>query len=84
MLSLGPIAFAAPLALLGLLTLPVIWWLLRATPPPPSKVTFPPLRLLMGVLPDEEQPNRTPLWLVIFRMLIAAAIILGERQGPSV
>ncbi|WP_022696955.1 DUF4159 domain-containing protein [Euryhalocaulis caribicus] len=77
MLSLGPIAFAAPLALLGLLTLPVIWWLLRATPPPPSKVTFPPLRLLMGVLPDEEQPNRTPLWLVIFRMLIAAAIILG-------
>jgi len=77
MLSLGPIAFAAPLALAGLLLLPAIWWLLRATPPPPSRVTFPPLRLLLGALPDEETPHRTPLWLVIFRVLIAAAIILG-------
>lgn len=77
MLSFGPLGFAAPLALLGLITLPAIWWLLRATPPPPNRIAFPPLRLLMGVLPDEETPNRTPLWLVIFRMLVAALIIFG-------
>lgn len=77
MLSFGPLGFAAPLALLGLIALPAVWWLLRATPPPPNRVAFPPLRLLLGVLPDEETPNRTPLWLVIFRMLVAALIILG-------
>ena len=33
--SLGPIAFAAPWLLLALAALPVIWWLLRVTPPAP-------------------------------------------------
>ena len=28
-----PLAFAQPLVLLGLLSLPVLWWLLRLVPP---------------------------------------------------
>ena len=33
-----PIGFAQPLVLIGLLTLPVLWWLLRLIPPRPRSV----------------------------------------------
>ena len=35
MIALGPLAFAAPWALAALLVLPLLWFLLRATPPAP-------------------------------------------------
>jgi hypothetical protein len=35
MLALGSLAFATPLALIALLSLPILWWLLRITPPTP-------------------------------------------------
>ncbi|HEX9488675.1 MAG TPA: BatA domain-containing protein, partial [Stellaceae bacterium] len=63
MLALGPLAFAAPWLLLGLAVLPVLWWLLRVTPPAPRRVRFPALRLLLGLTPREETPAQTPLWL---------------------
>ena len=37
MISSLPLAFAQPLVLLGLLGLPVLWWLLRLVPPRPSR-----------------------------------------------
>jgi len=49
MLALGSLAFAAPWILLGLAVLPVLWWLLRVTPPAPRRVRFPALRLLLGL-----------------------------------
>jgi len=77
MLSLGALAFAAPWLLLGLAALPVLWWLLRVTPPAPRRVRFPALRLLMGLQPREETPAKTPLWLILLRMALAALIILA-------
>jgi hypothetical protein len=77
MLSVGPIAFGAPWVLLGLAVLPVIWWLLRVTPPAPKRVPFPAVRLLLGLPQGEETPARTPLWLLALRMLIAALVILA-------
>ncbi len=38
---LSALSFATPLALAALLLLPVIWWLLRFTPPKPDTVRFP-------------------------------------------
>ena len=35
-----PLTFAEPLLLLGLLSLPVLWWLLRVMPPRPRRVEF--------------------------------------------
>ena len=54
MLSLGPLAFAAPWLLVALAALPVLWWLLRVTPPTPRRVSFPAVRLLheAGVPPN--------------------------------
>ncbi len=77
MLSIGPLAFGAPWVLLGLAVLPVIWWLLRVTPPAPRRVRFPAVRLLLGLPQGEETPARTPLWLLALRILIAALVIVA-------
>ncbi len=80
MLSLGPLAFAAPWLLLGLAALPVLWWLLRVTPPAPRRVRFPALRLLQGLDPAQETPAKTPLWLLLLRLALAACVILALSQ----
>ena len=77
MLSLGPIAFAAPWLLTALVALPALWWLLRVTPPAPRLQRFPAIRLLRDLVDPEETPARTPLWLLILRMVIAGLIILA-------
>ena len=53
-----PLGFAQPLVLLGLLSLPVLWWLLRLIPPLPRRIDFPPTRLLFDIRPREEVPRR--------------------------
>jgi hypothetical protein len=75
MLALGSLAFAAPWLLVGLLSLPILWWLLRVTPPAPRRLRFPAIRLLLGLVPKEETPAKTPLWLILLRMALAALII---------
>ncbi|WP_372396572.1 DUF4159 domain-containing protein [Azospirillum sp. HJ39] len=81
MLGLGPIAFAAPWVLTALAALPVLWWLLRVTPPAPRTVRFPAIRLLHDLTAREETPARTPWWLLLLRLIVAALIILA-LAGP--
>jgi hypothetical protein len=69
--------FAAPLALIALTALPLLWWLLRVTPPSPRRETFPAIRLLLGLNPTEETPARTPWWLLLLRLVAAALVILA-------
>ena len=76
-----PLTFAEPLLLLGLLGLPLLWWLLRVMPPRPRRIEFPPTRLLFDIAPKEETPSRTPWWLTALRMLAAALLILAAA-GP--
>jgi len=72
-----PLSFAEPLLLLGLLSLPVLWWLLRVMPPRPRRIEFPPTRLLFDIAPKEETPSRTPWWLTALRLMAAALVILA-------
>ncbi len=74
---MSALAFAYPAILFGLLALPVIWWLLRLTPPRPQAEVFPPLRILATVLKREETPSKSPWWLTLLRMLLAAALIFA-------
>nr|WP_281494107.1 DUF4159 domain-containing protein [Jannaschia sp. S6380] len=74
-------AFTAPLLLLGLLLLPILWWLLRAVPPAPIRRRFPGIVLLLGLKDDESQTATTPWWLLALRMLALAAVIVGFA-GP--
>lgn len=76
-MTLGAFTFAAPLALIGLVALPVIWWLLRASPPRPQVEALPSLRLLDGVEEDDTTPSRTPWWVLLIRIAAAALAILG-------
>jgi Domain of unknown function (DUF4159)/Aerotolerance regulator N-terminal len=76
-----PLGFAEPLVLLGLLSLPVLWWLLRLIPPRPRRIYFPPTRLLFDIAPREETPARTPWWLLLLRLLLAALLIIAAA-GP--
>ena len=72
-----PLSFAEPLLLLGLLSLPALWWLLRVMPPRPRRIEFPPTKLLFDIAPKEETPSRTPWWLTALRLTAAALVILA-------
>ena len=78
---MGAITFATPVLLLALVLLPVLWWLLRVTPPAPRSQQFPAIRLLGGLQAREETPARTPLWLLLLRVLAAGLVVVG-LAGP--
>ncbi|MHA7776974.1 DUF4159 domain-containing protein [Roseibium sp. M-1] len=76
-----PLTFTAPWILAALALLPVIWWLLRLTPPRPREIRFPPTRLLLDIDQHEETPQRSPWWLTLLRLLLAAILIFA-LAGP--
>lgn len=80
-MMIGPLAFAAPGLLLGLLALPVLWLLLRAIPPAPIRRRFPAVALMLGLKDDDKQADKTPWWLLLLRALAVAAAIIGFA-GP--
>src|SRR5215469_7869953 len=72
-----PLSFGEPLILAALAALPLLWWLLRVTPPLPRRTLFPPLRLLRGLEDEEQTPAATPWWLLLLRLLAAALLIVA-------
>jgi len=76
-----PLAFAYPAVLAALAGLPLLYFLLRITPPRPAVVPFPPLRLILNLRPREETAARTPWWLLLLRLTIAACLIFA-MSGP--
>ena len=69
--------FASPWVLFALAALPVLWWLLRVTPPSPRIERFPAIRLLHGLIAQAETPARTPWWLLLLRCVAAGLVIIG-------
>ncbi|EHH67229.1 DUF4159 domain-containing protein [Gluconobacter morbifer] len=67
----------SPLLLLGLLALPALWWLVRATPPAPRERAFPSLLILNRLRSVREDAARSPLWLLLLRLAAVALVILG-------
>ena len=72
MFAIGTLGFLQPLFLIGLVALPLLWLLLRATPPRPRTERFPGVRVLLGLDDRESTPQRTPWWLLLLRLMIAA------------
>jgi hypothetical protein len=75
-----PLAFAAPAVLAALIGLVGLYFLLRVTPPTPHRAIFPPLRLLIGLDPNETTPARTPWPILALRLAIGALIILAMAE----
>jgi hypothetical protein len=74
-------AFTNAGMLAALIALPVIWYFLRLVPPKPRLESFPPTRLLLEIARKEEQPARSPWWLTVLRLALAAIVILAIA-GP--
>jgi hypothetical protein len=80
------IGFSSPLILLALLGLPLLWWLLKATPPKPRRQIFPPLVLLETLKTRSQSPAHTPWWLLVLRILLIGLVIMfcaGPMLNPS-
>jgi hypothetical protein len=96
MLNLGIISFAAPWVLAAAAALPLVWLLLRLTPPAVRQIEFPAIRLLFDLDPTQRTAAHTPPWLIILRIGILLLVLLGladpvlnlrpagERSGPVV
>ncbi|MCF6191581.1 MAG: BatA domain-containing protein [Candidatus Hydrothermae bacterium] len=74
------IGFLNPFVLLGLRALPLLWWLLRAVPPAPSRRRFPGVRLLLGLKDPESIPDHTPWWLLLLRLTALAVAIIAFAE----
>ncbi|MBO1323941.1 DUF4159 domain-containing protein [Acetobacter sp. TBRC 12305] len=73
--------FHSPALLLALLGLPIIWWLLRATPPQARRQAFPPVTLLGALRARQAEPVRSPPWLLALR-IAAFALLVAGFAGP--
>jgi len=76
-MTLAALSFLSPWLLAGLISLPVIYWLLRTVPPRPRQIAFPPTRILAGIENRRKTPQKTPWWLMLLRMLAAALVIFA-------
>src|ERR1700679_3915675 len=80
MLTLGPPTFLTPIVLLAAAALPLVWLLLRLTPPALRRLDFPAARLLFNLPPTERTSARTPPWLVMLRLGLLLLALLGLAE----
>ncbi|HVI50032.1 MAG TPA: DUF4159 domain-containing protein [Candidatus Sulfotelmatobacter sp.] len=73
-------SFASPWLLAAMAVLPLLWWLLRVVPPPSRRQIFPAIALLMGLEADSRAAERTPWWLVLLRLTLAACLIAAAAH----
>ena len=78
---IGSLGFLSPWILVAFAALPLIWLILRLTPPRPRRVDFPPTRILLGLQDRDRTPARTPWWLTALRLLLVA-LIIGALAEP--
>jgi len=74
------LSFATPWLLAALAVLPMLWWLLKVVPPSPKRQSFPAIALLAGLVTAQRAAARTPLWLMLLRLALAAALILAAAH----
>lgn len=77
---LAQLSFLNPLMLGALFGLPLLWYLLRVTPPQPKRIFFPAARFVMGLKAQDIMPSKTPWWILLVRLCVAALVILGLAQ----
>lgn len=73
----GTLAFLNPWVLAGAAFLPVLWFLLRVTPPAPRLIVFPAAHFMTGLDAQKQVPSKTPWPILLLRILAAALIMLA-------
>lgn len=69
--------FGAPAMLWGLLSLPVMWRLMRSTPQKPVNVDFPAVTFLFNLVSKTIAPLHMPWWQKLNRVTAAGLLITG-------
>ena len=77
MVSMGALSFFTPWAFAGFVVLPVVWWIVRLTPPRPRRVRFPAIRLLAQMTTGQQSSQSYPWWLLVLRLFMVALLITG-------
>lgn len=77
------LSFLSPFVLSGLFTLPVIWWLLRVTPPPHRTQHLPTMAFLHNLPRTVTTAIQTPWWILLIRLLALGFLMIGIA-GPVV
>ncbi|WP_031552755.1 DUF4159 domain-containing protein [Parvularcula oceani] len=80
---MSALSFASPALLLALLALPLVWWLLRATPPAPAERRFGGMLFLRGLRNEKDTPARTP-WPILLLRLVIAGLLIVALAGPMI
>lgn len=82
------VGVAAPWLMASLLVaVPLLWLLMRLTPPQPQQVRFPGTRLLRDLQPQQETPQNLPLWHRLLRIgaaVLATVGLAGVVLNPDV
>lgn len=79
---MGGLSFAVPWLLAAAAALPLAYFLLRLSPPPPVRVKLPSLKLLPLEDTSPPQAARPPWWLLALRLGILVLLLTG-LSGPS-
>jgi len=72
--------FLNPWLLAALFSLPALWFLLRIMPPAATRIFLPSARFLEGLTPKTQTPSKTPWWILLLRLMIAAFVITALAQ----
>lgn len=95
-MTVGSVTFGAPWVLLGFMSFPLLWMLMRSTPPSPRREEFPAIRLLFNLKAEDQEPSKMPLWQRLLRLAMAGTVIVAladpqmndsaafEGEGPVV
>ena len=70
------ISFANIYALFGLITLPLIFFIMKFYPPKPKKIKFSSFFILKKIVKNDTAKTKFPLWLLVFRILLCFFIVL--------
>ncbi len=80
MFTIANLSFAAPWTLMAVMALPLLWHLLKVTPPKPRVINFPAVRLLQELTTEQILATKTPWWIIILRSLILLFLIAAMAQ----
>ncbi len=74
---MGGFLLTSPWVLSALAALPVLWYILRITPPVPKRLILPTAKFLKGLQQDQNITQSAPWWILLLRLLICALVIIA-------
>ncbi len=80
MAFLSGLTFLTPLGLVALAFVPLVWWLLRVSPPRPRSIHLPTYFLLKDIHHQVKTPAHTPWWILLLRTMIVVLCILAFSE----